>query len=363
MAKVIKRNGAYLIDYTVGGRRVKKVIGPKKAEADAELAKITLEIREGTFHHRSAKSTTLADALTRYLKLCPADPDKQRYLATFAADFKGRKLADIRKEQMVEWLQTRRETPIVYERKVGEDTVRHEKPRSPATCNRELAAVRHFFNKSIEWGYLYVSPCAGIKPLKEPKGRVRYLTVEEAAALIDKADKRIRPIIVMCLETGMRKTEVLTTKWDNVDMAARSIFIPTTKNGESRNVPMSERLAEILDDIPRMDSSPYVFHHLKGKRAGTRYLDVDGAFTAACGKAGIKEFRFHDLRHTAASHMAMAGVPIAVVGAVLGHKTLAMTQRYSHLSPSSMKDAVNALPVWKILDTRNNPVTNEVFSK
>lgn len=112
---------------------------------------------------------------------------------------------------------------------------------------------------------------------------------------------------------------------------------------------MSERLAALLRKHPVRVGSPYVFAK---KKNGKRYLDVKTAFEGACLRAGIEDFRFHDLRHSAASHMAMAGVPLITIGAILGHKTPAMTQRYSHLSEGHLLDAVNALPIWEAKEGR-----------
>ncbi|MCL5884845.1 MAG: site-specific integrase, partial [Deltaproteobacteria bacterium] len=173
-------------------------------------------------------------------------------------------------------------------------------------------------------------------------------------ALIEKASAHLKPIIVLSLETGMRKEEVLALKWDHLDFSGRSIFVEKSKNGESRNVPMSERLSAVLRKHPVRVGSPYVFAK---KKNGKRYLDVKTAFEGACDRAEIVGFRFHDLRHTAASHMAMAGVPLKAIGAILGHKTSAMTDRYAHLSTAHLRDAVNSLPSWD--STGHNLVTNE----
>lgn len=344
MGAIVKRGKTYFVDYYFAGKRVREKIGPNKKEAEAELGTILKEIREGTFRHRAAKTITLKDAAKKYLTLCAhgrSGDDKRRYLGTFCGDFPGRALMDLRKEEIEGWLAQRRETPTVRVKMAGGKEIRTEYPRSVATCNREFAAVRHFLNKCSEWGYLYISPCAGIKPKREPKGRVRYLSVEESALLIQKATAHLRPIIVLSLETGMRKAEVLGVKWENVDFTGRAIYIPKTKNGESRNVPMSERLAAMLKSMPRRIGSPYVFSK---KKDGRPYIDVRTAFENACDKAGIKDFRFHDLRHTAASHMAMGGAPLKAIGAILGHKTSAMTDRYAHLSNAHLRDAVNAMP-------------------
>jgi integrase len=112
-----------------------------------------------------------------------------------------------------------------------------------------------------------------------------------------------------------------------------------TKNGERREVPINQTVREALQGIVRRLDSPYVFVDSKGRR----YLDVKNSFKTACNKAVIHDFRFHDLRHTFASHLVMAGVDIVTVKELLGHKTLTMTLRYAHLAPSHKVQALEEL--------------------
>ncbi len=337
MAKVRRRGENYVIDYYVGGKRYRETIGPKKKDADLALADKINEIREGRFTGRSVKSVPIETAVKDYMRLCAtgrSKREKKRYVeGLFLSHFKGRVLSTITRSELEELMALRRDTPT-----------RYGTPRSPATCNRELAAIRHFLNKAAEWGFIRQTPCGGIKPKKEPRGRLRFLSVEEVAALLAAAGARLRPVLVVALETGMRKEEIFALRWEDVDSPARMIYVPKTKNGEPRHVPMSERLAAELKKVPRHITSPYVFCT---KKEGKRFKEMRTAFEDACAAAGITNFRFHDLRHTAASHMVMAGVSLAAVGAVLGHKTSAMTSRYAHLSQEHLRDAVNALPVWE----------------
>lgn len=214
-----------------------------------------------------------------------------------------------------------------------------------------------------------------MKKFPESKGRIRFLTVEEAKALLEAATPHLRPIIIMALETGMRRGEILRLTWDDVDKKNGSIYIAETKNGEPRHVPMSNRLRATLDALPRSIQSRHIFTESIKKtpksrdrkrplnqpigKGGKPFRYVDTSFESACAKAGITGFRFHDLRHTAASHMAMAGVPLKTIGEILGHKTAAMTERYSHLTPEHKKQAVELLPDWEANGSSDKSVTNE----
>ncbi len=137
----------------------------------------------------------------------------------------------------------------------------------------------------------------------------------------------------------MRNGEVLSLKWKNIDLKHGFILLDTTKNGERREIPINSTLMSVFQRVQRRLDVPYVFFD----NAGNPYKDVRKSFDTACRKAGIKDFHFHDLRHTFASHLVMAGVDLVAVKELLGHKTLTMTLRYAHLAPSHKVKAVDTL--------------------
>lgn len=150
----------------------------------------------------------------------------------------------------------------------------------------------------------------------------------------------LREIVIIALNTGCRRGEILNLKWKHVDLKHGFIVIADSKNGESRNIPINADLADMLNDISRRIDSPYVFVN---PDTGTRYQDVKKSFATALSEASIMDFRFHDLRHTFASHLVMGGVDITTVSRLLGHKSLTMTLRYSHLAPNHLQKAVDCL--------------------
>jgi integrase len=183
--------------------------------------------------------------------------------------------------------------------------------------------------------------------LKENNQRMRYLSYEECQTLIDVCESHLKPIVITALNTGMRKGEILNLKWDDVDLKNGFIFVRETKNGDRRDIPINQKLRSALESLyrgskknPRQIHIPYVFYYY---RTGNPFLDVKRSFTTALRKAGIKDFRFHDLRHTFASQLVMAGADIAAVRELLGHKTLTMTLRYSHLAPNHKVQTVKLL--------------------
>ncbi|HUT07479.1 MAG TPA: site-specific integrase, partial [Candidatus Latescibacteria bacterium] len=192
------------------------------------------------------------------------------------------------------------------------------------------------------------NPAARVKKLKEAPPRERILTEDEARRLIDAADPRFKPVLVVALGTGMRRGEILSLKWTDLDFTMGVIAIAISKSGKPRKIPMSGPVAAALGAVPR--HGEYVFWNPETK---TRIKDVKTTFHAACARAkknpedekdpGITAVRFHDLRHTAATWMLQTGTDIMTVSKILGHASIVMTQRYCHTSGESQRLAVDRI--------------------
>ena len=212
-----------------------------------------------------------------------------------------------------------------------------------ASCNKSLNILKHMFTKAFDYKMITedtLKDIRRVKLLKEDNSRWRYLSKEEWQQLIDGCELHLKPIVITALHTGMRKSEILKLKWDNVDLRHGFINLDKTKNGESRNLPINATLRSTLTGINRRLDVPYVFFD---PRTCKPYGDVKRAFHTAMRRAGITDFKFHDMRHTFASHLVMAGVNITTVSRLLGHKSLKMTLRYIHLAPKHLQSAVGVL--------------------
>lgn len=218
-----------------------------------------------------------------------------------------------------------------------------KKNRTAATANRCRAVLMHMFAKAVEWDMVSEEVLKKIrraKPLKGEKRRLRFLSLQEVERLINSCDEHLKPIVITALNTGMRKGEILSLKWANVDLNHGFILLDMTKNGERREIPINETMRNVLYSLDRRLDVPYVFYD---KATGKPYQDVKRSFAGASRRAKITDFRFHDLRHTFASHLVMSGVDITTVKELLGHKTLTMTLRYAHLAPTHKIEAVKKL--------------------
>jgi site-specific recombinase XerD len=214
---------------------------------------------------------------------------------------------------------------------------------APASVNRELAFLKRIFNVAIADGYDDANPVQRVKLQKENNARTRFLTDEEEERL----QVALRPehwiAVEFALHTGLRQSEQFGLRWENVDFRNGTIKIARSKNGEMRHVAMNATVRSLLRGLPSRFRSAYVFPSSTLQSPQNARNFARRVFVPALRRAGIKDFRWHDLRHTFASRLVMAGVDLRTVQELMGHKTMAMTLRYSHLSPEHQLHAVEHL--------------------
>ena len=226
------------------------------------------------------------------------------------------------------------------------ETIRKTK-KSNATVNRYLAALSTAISTAInEWEWLEENPLRKVSKLKEPRGRVRYLSDEERELLLIACKESHNPdlylTVILAMSTGGRRAEIWGLSWKCVDLKNGFITFEETKNDEPRSVPLTGHAFELMMErskVPRIDTD-LVFPSRADRH---KHFDFRRPFQMAIKAAQIEDFRWHDLRHCAASYLVMAGVDMRTVAEILGHKTMQMTQRYTHLSPEHLKDAVSKM--------------------
>jgi integrase len=336
------KNGEWIIDFTCKGHRITRIFGKAKAAAEAEEDRIKTEIRAGRFIPLKQKGAKQNDGSFKaqadeFLELYSKqhkrswarDEISLKHLSDF---FEGASLAEIDGLKIEKY--------ILHRTAAGS---------SKSTINRELACLKTMFGKAVEWGKVEKSPAAKVKKFREPNARERILSPEEARRLIESADPGIRPVLIIALNTGMRRGEILSLKWADLDFTKSFILISDSKSGRSRKIFMNALLYDTLKALPK-GSSEYVFFNAETE---AHVKDVKTAFKTACRRAkkdpndekdpGIVGLRFHDLRHTAATRMIEAGVDLVTVSKILGHASIQMTMRYAHPTPETMRRAVEKL--------------------
>ena len=233
---------------------------------------------------------------------------------------------------------------------------------SVATVNRHLALLSGVFNKALAWKKTKANPVSGVKKFKENNERVRYLTDEEEVRLKAVFLEKHWSKVEIAHNTGLRRGEQFNLRWSDVNFHSRTITIRIPKSGEKEYAKMNDRVMDILRDLPSRLKSEWVFPSGKGDTPLNAKNFIRRVFDPALKhkKAKISDFRWHDLRHTFGSRLIMAGVDLRTVQELMRHKTIKMTLRYTHLSPTHTLEAVNKLCLTnQATSTRTSTSENE----
>lgn len=220
---------------------------------------------------------------------------------------------------------------------------------SKSTVDKNVAVAKSFFSWCIHQGLANMNPVKKVKLFHEDNERVRFLDNEaEYPKLLEEARKGpwyLEPIIVLDVNTGLRRRNILHLRWDQVDFKRRIIRIESrTKSGRPHNLPLNDTALRKLKEVhQKTGSQRYAFVHLEGRFEGQPITDIKNAFNRAVLRAKIENFRFHDLRHTFCSWLAIRGVSLAAIQKLAGHASIKMTLRYAHLSPRYLSDEVKTL--------------------
>jgi integrase len=346
MASIEKRAQGSEVTYRVKVRRkgtptqsatFKRLTDAKKWANNIESA-----IQEGRhFKSNESKKHTFADLADRYIKnILPLKPkstrDQTRQMNWW-------------KKELGEYLIVDITTALIVEKRdvlLSGITPKGNK-RTPSTANRYLAVLSHAYTVATkEWEWATENPVKNISKLSEPKGVVRFLSDDERKRLLleckESRTDALYPIVLLALSTGVRHGEILNLLWDDINFERNAIILTDTKNGDTRQVPLVGLTKETFQQWfeNRNTNSALVF---PSKADNTAPLNVRTAWEEALTRANIENFRFHDLRHSAASYLAMNGASLAEIAEVLGHKTLAMVKRYAHLSDAHTASVVERM--------------------
>src|SRR5215813_7014428 len=333
-----KGDFTYYIRYQYQGKDIKECVGRKSRGFTKEMAKDALkarlgEIAKGRFNlDKTRKPIPFSRLVERYREYGASTKrawavEKYR-LEPFAKLFGETPLSQITTWQIEKWKAERR------------------KKVKPGTVNRELTVIKHMFTKAIEWGMTTTNPATAVKRLPINDQRTRFLTEAEIQKLLLACEKEITSpwllsLVTLALNTGMRQGELLNLKWEGVNFERGVISVLQPKTMRWKTIAMNEAAREALNWLNEHRYGDYLLMWPWGDRVG-RTTAYD-AFKEACSAAGIKDFRFHDLRHTFASHLVMAGVDLVTVKDLMGHVGINMTVRYSHLAPEHKAQAVAKL--------------------
>ena len=333
--KTVYRVKVRLRGYPPADATFDRVTDAKRWAAETETA-----IRAGRwFQHVEAKRNTLADLIRRYrAEHLPTaglrnTHDRTEYLKFWESQLGALTLAEVTPAKIVE-----------VRNKLSNGITRRGRKLAPASVNRYLSALRHCLNIGVrDFELLDDSPMRKVKQLTEPRGRVRFLSAAEREALLRECKAHgdtLYLIVVVALSTGARRGEILGLRWPDVDMQRGMLTFQQTKNGERRFVPLVNFAADRMREHAKVRQlgNDLVFPGKNGKP-----LEIGKMFAEALERMGIADFHFHDLRHTAASALAMNGATLSEIAEVLGHKTMQMVKRYAHLTEGHTRGVVGRM--------------------
>jgi integrase len=355
MASIQKRtlkNGStsYRVQVRLKGHPIERATFDRLTDAKRWAQSTEAAMRERRYFKTSlAQKHTVSEMIARYLeKITRENPkrlkDIKPLLHWWDQQLGYCVLADFNRSlisQKIELLGKR-----TVDRINKETGIKEPVPISASRVNRYIAAISHVCTIAVnEWEWLENNPMSKIKKRKEPRGRVRFLSDEEREALLKATQnapyKHMHLIVVLALSTGARRGEIMGLKWPDIDLERGQIVLHQTKNNERRLLPLVGRAHELMQDQHnnRRTDTDLVFPSLKGDKP----YEIKRSWEGALKEAGIEDFRFHDLRHSAASYLAMNGASLAEIAEVLGHKTLAMVKRYAHLSEAHTSSVVASM--------------------
>jgi integrase len=346
---MFKRSGIWWTCIRHQGRKIQKSLGTaNKLSAQKIDNKIRTQINEGSYFERlDGHNKTFKDMMDKFMKE-HAPKVSINTQSSYTVSLK----------HLIPYFGETNLTSISPKMISRYKVLRKDEGAAPGSINKELAMLSKAFSLAFkEWEWLKDNPVSRVQREKLDNEIDRWLTDDEEVRLLENCPKWLSEIILFCLHTGLRKSELLSLEWSRVSFSRKTILIQETKNGKPKTLPLNKVALGVLEQRSKVKSikNDLVFLTRKGtKLCG---YNLRRAFKNARKGAKIENFRFHDLRHTFATRLAQAGVDLYKISKLLGHKDIKMTQRYAHHCPDSLRDGV------EILETDYNLTTMEKYRK
>lgn len=338
LGKMCKKGekGRWYYDFQIANVRYREAIpeATNKRQAEIAEARARTEVFNGTYGQRKSRVSLRQFINDEFLKWSRAHKRSWKhdeyYAEIFCPFFGDKPLIEI--------------SPLLIEQfkrhRVEEVTTRGER-RSKATVNRELGALSKMFQHAADMGFLEINPCRKVKLFGIPKQSERDAITREdegrILAVLTGKYANLRPVVILALNTGMRRGELFSIEWSDVDFEQRLIRLrpEITKTGRGRNLPMNDEVFPVLQELQKKaGEDPKVFSF--------RRDDAGAKFSAICAALGLKA-SLHWLRHTFSTRLAESGVHPAVIRDLMGHQNMRLTDIYTHVVPDTMRKAVEKL--------------------
>jgi integrase len=337
--RIYRRGRVWYIDYWVDGRRKREKASGSKDEALRSLAAKRTDIERGALGFEKKQTLHFSDFSEEYIKIKSGARSLRSirgYIKHLAGFFGETPLSKVTPEMVEAYKQKRMKQRIVC--KARADGKPKSRDRKGSSVNRELAVLKNIFSVALtQRRFRGENPVRGVSFYPE-QARDYVLNQEEVGRLLEAADEELRQIVLIALNTGLRRGEILSLRWAQVSFEDGIISFARTKSVKFHRVPMNSIVAGVLTSIEKRGD--YVF---PGRWGRGHLADCKKAFEDAREKAGLPELHFHDLRHCAGTYMATAGIPLTTVQQILGHRDIRTTSRYINPNDENRRKAVNAL--------------------
>ena len=324
----VRRNNngtlSYGISYIYNGTLYREIAGPTKTLAKEALRIRKAEIAQDRYQiPKKRKPPKFARVCNRYLehaKKAKRSWERDEETLTLARAFFKRKRIDEISSWDVERFKAARVKEV-----------------SKSTVNRELAVIKRLFTLAVDWNLVEKNPVKKVAMYRIEEKVMRVLSQEEERKLIDAAAPHFKPLIIVAINTGMRRGELLNLQWEQVDLQSSTITIKQSKSGKVRHIPINKKAQEALENL----LEPHTGHVFVFR--GSPMKAVKTAFAGAVRRAGIQHCTQHSTRHTFATRLVLAGVDLATVMQLMGHASISTTMKYAHPSPPHKREAVERL--------------------
>lgn len=335
---IIKRgDGTWWYDFVIDGRRYKRALRGirTRKEAEAIESQVRASVYCGTYGKQREAIEFTKFAETIYLQhakvhLKGSFENVSRFVKHCCRYFKNKPLDEITRGDIEAFRQHRLNTPA-----------NGQQQKKPNTINREMMQLSGIFTLAVKREYLQSNPVKGLTPFKANNQRERVITPAEEKLLLDAASEKLRPIIVLGLNTGLRLGSLVGLKWGYVDLERREIAFPsgTMKNGKRLVIPINDTAHQVLTRL----------HETSGKKAnvfaGVGYTrhNISVAISNLCDRIGLTDVTAHTMRHTFATRLMERNINPLHVKELLGHSSLRMTAGYTHIGLDALRESVKTL--------------------
>lgn len=331
-----KDTGKWVCDFYYNGVRIIKTLRFARTKKDAEQAEAVImnQVFQQAYGFDTKPDQRFEDfVIEAFLPYSEANKKSFYYdvliCRVLVKAFKDKTIRQITPPMIEQFKQEQLNTPTNNDNK-----------RSPATVNRHLSVLSKIYSLAVDAELVDGNPCRKVKKFRLDNQRTRVLSADDEQSLFSAlgSNALVKNIVLTALHTGLRRGEIFNLKWFDVDFSRGLVQVRESKSGKKRIVPLNATVRTMLDGLKR--KSEYVF---PSPKTGGRLDNIKRSFCRAVEKAGIADFRFHDLRHTAATRMADSGTDAFTLASILGHSDIRMTARYTHATDSALRRAVENL--------------------